>query len=89
MATGSSTFPGYGGREWTLDYRRLVGRLATLQSWLPASAWADVEATIWLPVRYAICIDSTERLEPSDVVPLVPGRSRCTSQHRPAVGRHS
>jgi hypothetical protein len=56
------------GREWTPDYLRLVGRLGSLheralvphlQSWLPASAWADVEVTPYVPDRYAICTDTT------------------------------
>jgi hypothetical protein len=61
-------------REWSPDFLRVVERLRTLESWLPSRAWADAEATTWLPDRYAICTQGPEG-EPSewsDVMPLLP-----------------
>jgi hypothetical protein len=61
-------------REWSPDFLRVVERLRSLESWLPASAWADAEATTWLPDRYAICTGGpgSEPPEWSDVMPLLP-----------------
>ena len=39
-------------QEWSPDFLRLVERLRNLQSWLPANAWADAEATTYVPDRY-------------------------------------
>jgi hypothetical protein len=61
------------GREWTPDYLDLIARLLTQESWLPASAWADSEATTYVPARYALCTESMhEPLDPSDILPLLP-----------------
>ena len=47
------------GQTWTPEFDRLAGRLASLESWLPATAWAQREATSYIPTRYAVCAPST------------------------------
>jgi hypothetical protein len=48
------------GQDWTPEFDRLAGRLATLQSWLSATAWAQREATPYAPARYAVCAPNTQ-----------------------------
>jgi hypothetical protein len=48
------------GQDWTPAFVRLAGRLATLQSWLPATAWEQSEATSYVPARYAVCAPNTQ-----------------------------
>ena len=51
---------GDGQEDWTPEFVRLAGRLATLQSWLPATAWAQSETTSYVPQRYAVCAPNTQ-----------------------------
>ena len=70
------------GQTWTPEFDRVAGRLATLQSWLPATAWAQREATPYVPARYAICtyvqgggadFDAPPQpREPADILPRLP-----------------
>ncbi len=46
-------------QAWTPEFDRLAGRLTTLESWLPPTAWAQPNATAYLPARYAVCAPTT------------------------------
>jgi hypothetical protein len=61
-------------RAWSPEFVRRVERLRSLESWLPAIAWADVEARPYVPDRYAICTAGPGSEPPgwSHVVPLFP-----------------
>jgi len=70
------------GQTWTGEFDRVAGRLATLQSWLPTTAWVQRDATLYLPARYAICTyvvgdgaefnDPPQPREPADILPRLP-----------------
>ena len=74
------------GQTWTPEFDRLAGRLVTLESWLPATAWVQREATSYVPTRYAVCAPSA--LARADLLSQLPAaRSRSTRDgERPAVG---
>ena len=61
-------------QDWTPEFHRLARRLATLQSWLPATAWTQSEPTPYVPARYAVCAPTTraERLERAEILSQLP-----------------
>jgi hypothetical protein len=52
--------------------RALDARLEHLESWLPASAWADAEVRAYVPSRYSLCLETVRDADLDRVMASLP-----------------